>query len=1611
MKWEIKSKNNELKVVIHSLEHNDEWMKERYVTANIESPAPVDFEIGDWLTYRGERFEINYDPGKIKSAPRYAKGDAFKYNNVKFNSLADELTRCDFLDLVLEDNKLHFTGLPKFTFYGGVRDLANRIQANLNKTYGKGTWRVVVSTDYTETTEINVAVDNIKVSGALEILVNDFKTYYTIKGKTLTIGAAGVPADHLFKYGKGKGLYEIEQNAEADQMIVTRLRAYGSNRNMPHRYYNSLSGADGKNLIPDNMAVQYLMLPAFPYETLDPYIDSKNIEALGIREHTIFFDGSSDDLPEIYPSIEGMTAEKLKAAGVPCNATGELDVLVSTEQISDNGVGEVEGNETKPANGKNTFTVTLKDLGFDINDYLTPETAAISFKSGKLGGREFEIVSCKKSGNNYVLELNRVYDDSIQLWFPYKGYNAEKGDKFVLLYIYMPEVYIKAASQLLKEKAEAYIAKNDYSRSIYAPKIDEIFMARQHDMAMLSNGKIKSLHDTLTAGMQLLFEDEDLNIDAAVFIDRLTIKEGDGAIPTYEVVLKEEKTVGTLQKMQNQIDSLAAGQGQGGGGYTAAQIRSLVNAYGGQLFLSKLKDDRSAGLIASDKGFEIGDFLAGVSGAMLGKETDSNLTFAELDKLYVRVKAYFETLTIINSEALAGEQRITPGGGVKITSVVDVGDYYECYYLSEQDGERTETKIVEGDLVICQIFNEAAGYSEKVSNRRYWRYVMNVNNDAYSDDLGNHYGCIDLAKDDCEPGSDEPMAGDTIVQFGNRYDSGRQAAIIFSTVDADAPSIKLLTGIEDYSIDDKDVISYGYDHVQGNAYFRCYGDTYIGAPNLSTYILFKRDDGLLEIKARIHAESTIGEGDDTVKDLLESFDATKYLREAFTQDTDIIGGVVMSSLVSLGYTDDNLVRHTLAGMNGIYNHAKSIASWWGGDMVDKFYDDGVTPRETPLTLGYAAALVRMDGSAYWANGNIGFNADGSGWLGNYENGIQFGSDGSLVLGHGLSIALNGSQEGLATTLESVLNQNIGIGMLFAPIDKNGKELAWKDAANAVAIKAKKNFVGVGEITAYGADSGSSGGNKNFGYLRELLDVNISTPSDGELLVYRNGRWVNESVAYGGGGLDETQLASYLSSHGYVNSGYIKCAWNPELKWAWGSNLTHVVGFGDGGSSAMRVFGGGDIRNFANAVNKSGDTMTGVLDVQTDVGGAINIRTLTTATNPFMRFWRAGSPMGNIGYDDANGFAIFNYTCSKHIGIKNDGTPHFEGNTIWYAGNDGTGSGLDADLLDGKYLSDILASNSARATKLQTARGIFGNSFDGSADVTGPRIMVNGVNTAGNYPNIMFHIPGVCYTQIQMDGNGALYIRDGGSQTGALKDLCLGSVYANNWFRSTGNTGWYNETYGGGIFMKDTTYVRTYGGKSFYCDQIIQSGSQMLVGTSLVILQTGGYGHGISLYANGDNVQSYGILFGKTANFGKHGAVQGDWATYFTMDGETNRGWCFRHKTGGVVASISAAGNFLANGEITAYSDIRLKSGINNIVSRGRLRPVSFTKDGSRHVGLIAQEVQLLCPESVFDGEYLSLNYSGALCYALAGVYSEIDVLKEENRKLKERVNELERRIA
>jgi hypothetical protein len=61
---------------------------------------------------------------------------------------------------------------------------------------------------------------------------------------------------------------------------------------------------------------------------------------------------------------------------------------------------------------------------------------------------------------------------------------------------------------------------------------------------------------------------------------------------------------------------------------------------------------------------------------------------------------------------------------------------------------------------------------------------------------------------------------------------------------------------------------------------------------------------------------------------------------------------------------------------------------------------------------------------------------------------------------------------------------------------------------------------------------------------------------------------------------------------------------------------------------------------------------------------------------------------------------------------------------------------------------------------------------------------------------------------------AKFSTSGGTVNG---NITASTFYTGNWFRSTGATGWYSETYGGGIHMSDTTWVRVYGSKSFYVE--------------------------------------------------------------------------------------------------------------------------------------------------------------------------------------------------
>ena len=89
------------------------------------------------------------------------------------------------------------------------------------------------------------------------------------------------------------------------------------------------------------------------------------------------------------------------------------------------------------------------------------------------------------------------------------------------------------------------------------------------------------------------------------------------------------------------------------------------------------------------------------------------------------------------------------------------------------------------------------------------------------------------------------------------------------------------------------------------------------------------------------------------------------------------------------------------------------------------------------------------------------------------------------------------------------------------------------------------------------------------------------------------------------------------------------------------------------------------------------------------------------------------------------------------------------------------------------------------------------------------------------------------------------------------------------------------------------------------------------GVTIGTTASNGTSGGVFLYSTAGNIDSYGIMFRTTANKEKHGYVQNDWATYFTMSDTDNRGWIFRrNKTGGNVASINTAGNAVFNGSVT-----------------------------------------------------------------------------------------------
>lgn len=510
----IYSKGGILLAEVNDTSYSGAFMGERFVSCTVKSGTPIQFLPGDYIDYRGERFVLDYTPTDKKISSPGAIGDAFQYD-LKFVSLKHELEKCLFLDVVLNDNEIHYTGLSDVQVFGDAKVLADRILANLNRLYkGEEQWNIQV---LKETDVQNISLSDSNCWDAVALFKSMFDLNFTVYGREIKVGTVGKKIEHTFQYGSGNGLTEIVRTAVTGEAVVTRLKAYGGSRNLP-RDYNK------KGLVPESQYIPNLMLPGYA-ETLIDYIESDNTSIYGIRE-AVFKD------EEIYPSIAGVTADDLKAAGITTTATGRIDEIVYMEPI----------RQADQA----TFNVWIKDIGFNIKNNFTPTTALISMRDGNLGGYEFEIKNVihdsSVEGAGYKLILNRNKDDNFIL--PDEKTFIKPGDHFVLLEIYMPEVYVKTAEQRLLTKAQEYLAEYDHVKATYSINMDKVFMANN-----------PTIGDTVYEGDLIQLVDTDLQLDREIIIQNLTIKDS-GTVPEYTVTLSDDPVATTLDRVQDNISEI-----------------------------------------------------------------------------------------------------------------------------------------------------------------------------------------------------------------------------------------------------------------------------------------------------------------------------------------------------------------------------------------------------------------------------------------------------------------------------------------------------------------------------------------------------------------------------------------------------------------------------------------------------------------------------------------------------------------------------------------------------------------------------------------------------------------------------------------------------------------------------------------------------------------------------------------------------------------------------------------------------------------------------------------------------------------------------------------------
>lgn len=694
--------------------------------------------------------------------------------------------------------------------------------------------------------------------------------------------------------------------SESKSTYITRLYAFGSDRNIPKGYF---TGADA-DVTTDGVATDYLMLPnkevdSDGFYAKDGYLENVNVVKNDKQaiEGVVMFD-------EEYPKVE-------------CR--------VSSIKTYDSTVDNEDGTKTTQTfwqvTSTDSFTNNFKESWIKSN-----LTLGIKFTSGALMGMEFD-VSFKVIDKVNYFEI--VANDTYGRTLPDGVMCPKVGDKYFLFNWDATKItdtdLIPTAQLSLFDRAKQYYQKTMISNSNFTCTMDgdKFYNDGTYDYHPLGE-QVKLINDMFAQ----------VDADGKHYRNsRIIGMEIPLDIPYDhpQYTVGEKAATSRLGKLEDKVDSIkvngmqigGTGSGNGGGVYvigmndtTPASDSNVYSARRSRMeFVSRLLDNTAKGTITWEK---VQKFF---SGLLIGNSNNENggswtpdaegRSHLITDYLEVRMKAIFEELVINKTSTIGGKEIISPAGGVVAHKVEEVTvtynnvsqKAYRCYFLAEQDGDEVDNDFAVNDQVRSESFNVRKGTYHKAGNHFYWRLVIGRDEEPVELE-GKKYHYIDLSDTDCATASDVPAKGDVLNQCGNRTDVERQNCLIFSAIDTYSPSISLYHGINSYSFANREYVEYGVNKQNNKAFFNVYGDMYVGdRPTKengyegSSYIRYDSSTKQVSVKGKISAKSTVDgkelsqyikeNTDDTVANaaIKAAEDAQKAAQNA-QKDITILGNTV-----------------------------------------------------------------------------------------------------------------------------------------------------------------------------------------------------------------------------------------------------------------------------------------------------------------------------------------------------------------------------------------------------------------------------------------------------------------------------------------------------------------------------------------------------------------------------------------------------------------------------------------------------------------------------------------------------------------------------------------------